>query len=69
MLNDFINQAEGLHQARLREWTDQARMDAMRREAKAIRRLRRAVGHTLISLGERIADRPVRSQEAVDEAA
>ena len=69
MLKDFINQSEGLHQARLREWTDEARMDAIRREAKAIRRLRRAVGNTLISLGERIADRPVPSREAVDKAA
>lgn len=69
MLKDFINQAEGLHQARVREWTDQARMDAIRREAKAIRSLRRAVGNTLISLGERIADRRVPSHEAVDKAA
>lgn len=69
MLKDFINQAEGLHQARLREWSDQARIDAIRREARAIRRLRRAVGNTLISLGERIADRPVPSHQTADKAA
>jgi len=69
MLKDFINQADGLHQARLREWTDEARMDAIRREARAIRRLRLAVGDTLISLGERIAARQVASQEPVEKAA
>ena len=69
MLRDFISQAGELHQARLDEWTDQARRDAIRRQAKAIRRLRQAVGNTLISLGERIAERSVPSTEAVDEAA
>ena len=69
MLKDFINQSEGLHQARLREWTDQARTEAIRREARAIRRLRQAVGDTLISIGERIADRRAPSHEAVDKAA
>ena len=69
MLKDFISQAGDLHQARLDEWTDQARMDAIRREARAIRRLRRAVGNTLISLGERITDRSVPPHDTVDKAA
>ncbi len=69
MLKDFISQAQGLHQARLDEWTDQARLDAIRREAKAIRRLRRAVGNKLISLGERIADREALPHATLDKAA
>lgn len=58
MLEDFINPAKHIQQARLREWSERARADALRREARAIARLRRAVGHGLIALGERIAPPP-----------
>lgn len=69
MLKDFINQAQDLQRARADEWIAQARMDALRREAKAIRRFRNAVGHKLIALGERIADPAIDDHAPLDSAA
>lgn len=69
MLRDFTSQASGLHQARLNDWTREARRDALLREARATRRLRKAIGNGLIALGERIADKPARPEQLVDRAA
>lgn len=69
MLKDFISQTGRIHEARLQEWSDQARLDALRREARSVRRLRRTVGHKLIALGARIADQETPDHEAMDPAA
>ncbi len=69
MLRDFTSQAGRLHQARLQDWIEEARRDALLQEARAIKRLRRAIGNGLIALGERIADRPARPQHMADKAA
>lgn len=69
MLRDFTTQAGHFHQARLTYWTEQARRDALLREARAIKRLRRAIGNGLNALGERIADRPDRPRQISDKAA
>lgn len=58
MLRDYTTTALRLHQARLRDWTDEATRDAVLRQAREVRPVRRAIGNTLIALGERIADRP-----------
>lgn len=69
MLRDFTSQAGRLHQARLHDWTEEARRDALLKEARAIRRLRRAIGDRLIALGVRTADRPARPHQIADRAA
>ena len=69
MLRDFTHQAPGLHKARLNDWTAQAREDALLREVRASKRLRKAIGARLIALGERIADQPARAEHMLDRAA
>ncbi len=69
MLRDFTSQASGFHRARLSDWTEEARQDALLREVRANRRLRKAIGNRLIALGERIADQPARAGQVVDRAA
>lgn len=67
MLRDYTTTALRLHRARLRDWTEEARTDAVLLQAQEVRRLRRAIGNSLIALGERIADRP--QGQIVDRAA
>ncbi len=69
MLKDFTSQAGRLQQARLHDWQEDARRDALLREARAIRRIRTAIGFGLIALGERIADPPARHRQTMERAA
>lgn len=56
MLKDFIHQAGPLQRSRLDDWSATARVNALRRQARAVRRLRGAVGRQLIAIGERMVD-------------
>ncbi len=69
MLRDFTSLAGRLHQARLHEWREEAKRNALRNEARAARRLRTAIGHGLIALGQRIAEPPTRHRQAMERAA
>lgn len=67
MLRDFTSTAELLQKARLHQWAEEAERDALRREAREVRRLRTAIGNKLIAIGERITDQA--PQPPVDKAA
>lgn len=69
MVRDFTNSARYLQDVRLQEWSAQASEDALRREAKALRKLRQAVGHRLIAIGERMVESRSPAEQPVDTAA
>ena len=68
MLKDFVNPTHLLHENYLREGQHRAEVEALRQEAKA-HRLRNALGHRLIALGERLVENPSSERAILDRAA
>ena len=57
MYRDFVHTTRHIHAHRLREMENRAQRDADRREARAARSIRTALGHGLIAIGERLVER------------
>lgn len=55
MLRDYASSAGDYHRMYLREAENRARLQALRQEAKN-RRMRAALGHKLIAIGERLVE-------------
>ena len=68
MLKDFVTPSQLIHENYLREGRHRAEAEALRREAKA-HRLRKALGHRLIALGERLVETPYSERAFLDRAA
>ncbi len=58
MYRDFVHTTRHIHAHRLHEMENRAQRDADRREARAARSLRSAMGHRLIAIGERLVEHP-----------
>lgn len=69
MHRDFVYSTRYIHDIRLRDMETRARRDADRREVRATKRLRTALGQGLITIGERLVERPSSELGANDKAA
>lgn len=68
MIKDFTHHASDYHKMYLQRGQNQARHDALLREAKD-RRIRAAIGQRLIAIGERLVETPSSELGALDRAA
>jgi hypothetical protein len=58
MYRDFVHTTRHIHANRLHEMENRAQREADRREARAAKSIRRAMGQRLIAIGERMAEHP-----------
>jgi hypothetical protein len=58
MYRDFVHTTGHIHAHRLHEMENRAQREADRREARAAKSIRRAMGQRLIAIGERMAEHP-----------
>lgn len=58
MYKDFVHTTKYIHDLRLRDMETRARQVADRREARATKRLRIALGQGLIAIGQRLVEHP-----------
>jgi hypothetical protein len=56
MYRDFVHTTRHIHAHRLHEMENRAQREADRREAHAVRSIRRAMGQRLIAIGERLVE-------------
>jgi len=66
---DFVHTTKYIHDLRLRDMETRARRAVDRREARATKSLRTALGQGLIAIGERLVERPSSELGAHDIAA